>query len=70
MRIAWKHYNLSLGLGLNKVAGKVFRIGHLGWNNEVRATLRVRTSRYAQNSSLTLLIKPRHVQHRVNKTLA
>nr|ABR16109.1 unknown [Picea sitchensis] len=31
---AWKRYNLSLGLGLNKVAGKVFRIGHLGNLNE------------------------------------
>lgn len=34
---AWKRYNLSLGLGLNKVAGKVFRIGHLGNLNEVIA---------------------------------
>lgn len=33
---AWKRYNLSLGLGLNKVAGKVFRIGHLGSLNEVQ----------------------------------
>lgn len=32
----WKRYNLSLGLGLNKVAGKVFRIGHLGSLNEVQ----------------------------------
>jgi alanine-glyoxylate transaminase / serine-glyoxylate transaminase / serine-pyruvate transaminase len=32
---AWKRYNLSLGLGLNRVAGKVFRIGHLGYLNEV-----------------------------------
>ncbi len=28
-------YDLSLGGGLNKVAGKVFRIGHLGWLNEI-----------------------------------
>jgi alanine-glyoxylate transaminase / serine-glyoxylate transaminase / serine-pyruvate transaminase len=27
---AYKSYNLSLGAGLSKVAGKVFRIGHLG----------------------------------------
>jgi alanine-glyoxylate transaminase/serine-glyoxylate transaminase/serine-pyruvate transaminase len=33
---AWKRYNLSLGLGLNKVAGKVFRIGHLGNLNELQ----------------------------------
>lgn len=35
VRRAWQRYNLSLGLGLNKVAGKVFRIGHLGNVNEV-----------------------------------
>ena len=29
------HIHLSLGLGLAKVAGKVFRIGHLGDMNEV-----------------------------------
>ncbi|KAK9151706.1 hypothetical protein Syun_010015 [Stephania yunnanensis] len=34
VRRAWKRYNLSLGLGLNKVAGKVFIIGHLGNLNE------------------------------------
>ncbi|XP_043691541.1 serine--glyoxylate aminotransferase-like [Telopea speciosissima] len=33
---AWKRYNLSLGLGLNKVAGKVFRIGHLGHLNDLQ----------------------------------
>ncbi|KAG6481119.1 hypothetical protein ZIOFF_053508 [Zingiber officinale] len=33
---AWERYNLSLGLGLNKVAGKVFRIGHLGNLNELQ----------------------------------
>jgi alanine-glyoxylate transaminase/serine-glyoxylate transaminase/serine-pyruvate transaminase len=32
---AYHRYNLSLGTGLAKVAGKVFRIGHLGWLNEV-----------------------------------
>ncbi len=35
VKIAWKKYNLSLGVGLNKIAGKVFRIGHLGNLNEV-----------------------------------
>ena len=33
---AFHTYNLALGAGLAKVAGKVFRIGHLGDNNEVR----------------------------------
>ena len=31
---AYEHYGVSLGGGLGKVAGKVFRIGHLGWLNE------------------------------------
>lgn len=32
---AYKRYNLSLGAGLSRVAGKLFRIGHLGDMNEV-----------------------------------
>eukprot|EP00270_Netrium_digitus_P011640 TRINITY_DN371_c0_g1_i7.p1 TRINITY_DN371_c0_g1~~TRINITY_DN371_c0_g1_i7.p1 ORF type:complete len:402 (-),score=82.89 TRINITY_DN371_c0_g1_i7:410-1615(-) len=36
VRTAWKKYNLSLGLGLNKINGKVFRIGHLGQMNELQ----------------------------------
>jgi alanine-glyoxylate transaminase/serine-glyoxylate transaminase/serine-pyruvate transaminase len=32
---AFKRYNLSLGGGLSKVAGKLFRIGHLGDLNEL-----------------------------------
>lgn len=35
IRAAYQNYNLSLGLGLNKVAGRVFRIGHLGDLNEL-----------------------------------
>mgnify|MGYP000005748067 FL=1 len=36
INIAYHRYNISLGAGLTQVAGKVFRIGHLGDNNEVR----------------------------------
>lgn len=32
---AYRRYNLSLGAGLAQVAGKVFRIGHLGDLNEI-----------------------------------
>jgi len=32
---AFERYNLSLGAGLSKVAGKLFRIGHLGDLNEL-----------------------------------
>ncbi|HEY7879157.1 MAG TPA: aminotransferase class V-fold PLP-dependent enzyme [Gemmatimonadaceae bacterium] len=33
--IAFRRYDLALGAGLNKVAGKLFRIGHLGDLNEL-----------------------------------
>ncbi len=35
VKAAYYRYNTSLGVGLNKVAGKVFRIGHLGALDEV-----------------------------------
>ncbi len=35
MKEAFSRYNLSLGVGLMEVAGKVFRIGHLGNMDEV-----------------------------------
>lgn len=34
IKTAYHSYGVSLGGGLGKVAGKVFRIGHLGWLNE------------------------------------
>jgi alanine-glyoxylate transaminase/serine-glyoxylate transaminase/serine-pyruvate transaminase len=33
--VALKHFDMSLGAGLSKVKGKVFRIGHLGHFNEL-----------------------------------
>ncbi|MFD1341153.1 aminotransferase class V-fold PLP-dependent enzyme [Litorisediminicola beolgyonensis] len=38
---AYEQYNTSLGTGLAKVMGKVFRIGHLGWMNEGMVTTAV-----------------------------
>ena len=35
VKLAYVRYHLSLGVGLSKVAGKVFRIGHLGDLNEL-----------------------------------
>jgi alanine-glyoxylate transaminase / serine-glyoxylate transaminase / serine-pyruvate transaminase len=35
VKIAYHRYRLSLGVGLSKVAGRVFRIGHLGHINEL-----------------------------------
>ncbi|MFD0986024.1 aminotransferase class V-fold PLP-dependent enzyme [Methyloligella solikamskensis] len=35
IKIAFERYNLSLGAGLSEVAGKLFRIGHLGDLNEL-----------------------------------
>ena len=34
-RTVLERFDMSLGAGLGKVAGKVFRIGHLGWFNEL-----------------------------------
>jgi alanine-glyoxylate transaminase/serine-glyoxylate transaminase/serine-pyruvate transaminase len=34
-KVALERFDLSLGTGLGKLAGKVFRIGHLGWLNEL-----------------------------------
>jgi len=34
-RIILRNFNMSLGAGLNKLAGKVFRIGHLGHFNDL-----------------------------------
>ena len=35
VKAAYHRYRLSLGVGLSKVAGRVFRIGHLGHMNEI-----------------------------------
>ncbi|MEM7289424.1 MAG: aminotransferase class V-fold PLP-dependent enzyme [Pseudomonadota bacterium] len=35
LKTAYYKYNMSLGAGLSKVAGRVFRIGHLGDLNEI-----------------------------------
>ncbi len=35
VKTAYYRYRMSLGIGLNKVAGKVFRIGHIGHFNEI-----------------------------------
>ena len=34
-KIVLERFDMSLGTGLGKVAGKVFRVGHLGWFNEL-----------------------------------
>jgi alanine-glyoxylate transaminase/serine-glyoxylate transaminase/serine-pyruvate transaminase len=34
-RTVLERFDMALGAGLGKVAGKVFRIGHLGWFNEL-----------------------------------
>jgi len=37
-KVILERFDLSLGAGLGKVAGKVFRIGHLGWFNDLMLT--------------------------------
>jgi alanine-glyoxylate transaminase/serine-glyoxylate transaminase/serine-pyruvate transaminase len=34
-KIVLDHFNMSLGQGLGKLAGKIFRIGHLGYFNDL-----------------------------------
>ena len=34
-KIVLERFNMSLGQGLGKVSGKIFRIGHLGYFNEL-----------------------------------
>ena len=48
---AYERYNTSLGTGLSKVAGKVFRIGHLGWLNEIMVLQAVATAEMAMKDS-------------------
>jgi alanine-glyoxylate transaminase/serine-glyoxylate transaminase/serine-pyruvate transaminase len=37
VKTAYYRYKMSLGLGLTKIAGKGFRIGHLGYFNDIMA---------------------------------
>jgi alanine-glyoxylate transaminase/serine-glyoxylate transaminase/serine-pyruvate transaminase len=34
-RVVLERFNMSLGQGLGKLSGRIFRIGHLGWLNEL-----------------------------------
>jgi alanine-glyoxylate transaminase/serine-glyoxylate transaminase/serine-pyruvate transaminase len=34
-KVALEHFDLSLGMGLSKMAGRIFRIGHLGDINDL-----------------------------------
>ena len=34
-KLVLENFDMSLGTGLNKLAGKAFRIGHLGYTNEL-----------------------------------
>ena len=34
-KVVLEHFDMSLGTGLSKLAGKVFRIGHLGDTNDL-----------------------------------
>ena len=50
-KIVLDNFNMSLGTGLNKLAGKAFRIGHLGYTNELTDSRRAaRVSRWGWSS--------------------
>ena len=54
---AYERYNLSLGTGLAKVAGRVFRIGHLGWLNEVMVSQALAGAEMAMRDS-GIMVEP------------
>ncbi|MEM1343983.1 MAG: aminotransferase class V-fold PLP-dependent enzyme [Pseudomonadota bacterium] len=54
---AYHRYNLSLGSGLAKVAGRVFRIGHLGWLNEVMVSQALAGAEMAMRDS-GIMVEP------------
>src|SRR5260370_354580 len=63
--VAFRRYNLSLGAGLGRLAGKLFRIGHLGDLNELmllraiaRSEMALRAHRTAALSSAAAFRPP------------
>jgi alanine-glyoxylate transaminase/serine-glyoxylate transaminase/serine-pyruvate transaminase len=56
VKIAYHRYGLSLGVGLSKVAGKVFRIGHLGDLNELMALTALAGSEMAMRDAGIALV--------------
>ncbi len=57
LRHAYSRYGISLGAGLSKVAGKVFRIGHLGDLNEMMLMMALAGSEMAMRD-LGISIEP------------
>jgi len=54
---AYHRYNLSLGAGLAVVMGKVFRIGHLGWLNELMVSQAIAGSEMAMRDA-GIMVEP------------
>jgi alanine-glyoxylate transaminase/serine-glyoxylate transaminase/serine-pyruvate transaminase len=54
---AYDRYNLSLGSGLSKVSGRVFRIGHLGWLNEIMVSQALAGAEMAMRDS-GIMVEP------------
>ena len=54
---SFNKYHLSLGAGLTEVAGKVFRIGHLGDLNELQAAAAIQGAEMAMIDS-GISVKP------------
>jgi len=56
---AQKHLDMSLGKGLGKVKGKIFRIGHLGSLNEMELPVLKCRSRVLESMYLSVLASQR-----------
>lgn len=46
-QIVYQHFNMSLGAGLGKVKGRMFRIGHLGECNDLTLLAALMVVRWA-----------------------
>ncbi len=51
IRIAYERYNLSLALGLGPLSGSAFRIGHIGWLNELMLIQAIAGAEMAMNDA-------------------
>ena len=51
IRIGYERYRTSFGTGLSQLAGKVFRIGHLGDLNEVSCLAALASAEMALNDA-------------------
>ena len=70
LKHAYDRYGLSLGAGLSKVAGRVFRIGHLGDVNEIMLLSAIAGSEMAMRDLGVPVARPAPASPRPRSTSA